>query len=408
MTEDGKSVRPGRNEKCPCGSGKKYRHCCKGRARDPFGKKGADIENKSKDRIDASVVVGPFGRPKDLRLATRILGSDEMTRSGPSEKPSRVHPRERCEANRSHIKDERIKRLRVNLERLRSLEELSTQDIEEGLASFDVHFDERSFIQQAQGRISCMDVAHDYYLSQDHSAEGADVDLIWRSIEELWKRLMPERYTIELLADAITDGYTALEKDKTSKALSCWERAWEMMRTFRTSEITSLDSLEERIRYITDPDLRRWILDFMEQLGMGRKDRTVHLQARLALCSEMISMFPDAEPSDMALMLTLEAESMALLGKPEEADALFSKAVIKFPLESNLYFGWGDIYGNPFWTDLPHELDTEKAKRIYLQGRKAVPEDSDMFNERLEMLDILVRSESLARKSTKPIHRKER
>lgn len=40
----------GRNDPCPCGSGKKFKHCCMGRAHNPARELGRELEDLAADR----------------------------------------------------------------------------------------------------------------------------------------------------------------------------------------------------------------------------------------------------------------------------------------------------------------------------------------------------------------------
>jgi hypothetical protein len=330
--------RPGRNEPCPCGSGKKYKSCCRGRKRDPFGARTGAGHGKS----------GPSKVERDFQ--------------------------------------DTIQNLKDHIDYINAFKTRPTEDIIRTLRGFGLVFDEALFREQTEGRISCYDVAKEHYMDQGHTAEGWDEDLIPTGIEELWKRLIPDRYNIEMVVDAVEDGYNHLEDGRDKEGLASWERAWAIVKALRPTDRTSVADLEAYFKDIVAPSLGHWLIDFETELSNTGMDDRSFLKRRLSLIREVLELLPESDPSFKAAMLRSEAETHSILGNVFEAERLFKAAVDRFPGEVVLYLGWGDMYGYGRSDERTIPINPDRAKAIYERGIQAVPEDRDLLEDRLEML----------------------
>jgi hypothetical protein len=91
-----------------------------------------------------------------------------------------------------------------------------TEAIIEKLRSLNVIVDIEDFKQQAQNSISAEDLANDVFYKTT-TATGYDEDFIWMAAIELWKRLLPDRPSVEIIGgqiDDVIDAAAVLEEDR--------------------------------------------------------------------------------------------------------------------------------------------------------------------------------------------------
>jgi hypothetical protein len=107
---------------------------------------------------------------------------------------------------------------------LDKVKKMSTSGIIETLRSMNVDFEIERFKEQAQSYVSAIQLAEDHYYTQNFQAEGKDEDFIWLAIIELWNRIIPEKYNMEMIDDLIQDGYDDIENQNYRNGMEKWEK----------------------------------------------------------------------------------------------------------------------------------------------------------------------------------------
>jgi hypothetical protein len=199
---------------------------------------------------------------------------------------------------------------------------MSTPKIIEKLKSFNVDFEIELFKKQAQNHISAIQLAEDHYYTQNFHAEGIDEDFIWLAIIELWNRIIPEKFNVEMVDDLMQEGYDDIDKENYRDGIEKWEKVWDMIKSIVPSHIKSVTAADEFISIPTQ-SIFNWCQDFEIELGSaGMKDDSFHLK-RIKYCQEFRRLFPHSDESIIENMLRAEAESYSELGDTEAAKKLF-------------------------------------------------------------------------------------
>ena len=324
-----------RKDPCPCGSGKKYKDCC-----------------FKKERLSKEDLSQVLDQSRGEGLEELLEGQDVLQKLGEILIDLQTG-------------GESIKKSLEDMWDSKKVAKMSSQEIVEKLELLDVHFDEEQFREQAQDYISAIELAEDYYYTQDFTAEGYDEDFIWLAIIELWKRLIPDKANLEMIDDAILDGYDDLKYEDYANGLEKWEAAWNMIKRVFPPEITAIEKIDEyidsfpvfRLAY----SLFDWCQDFEEELSNGGLEDKSWVARRITYAQEFCERFPDTDKVVLQNMLKAEAESYAMLGEIEKAEHLFESLTKRFPDEAKLYIAWGDIY----WKINVIPLNYEKAEKIY-------------------------------------------
>jgi len=266
------------------------------------------------------------------------------------------------------------------------LDNKPVKQIIEELESMNVEFNEDQFKKQTAQHISAIRLAEEHYYTQSHSAQGKDEDFIWIAVCELWKRLVPRRWNIEMIDDCIQDGYEGIKNKNCKKGLGKWETAWEMIKDIVPAKITSVSDVDEFMPEPLTQSISNWCQDFETELqDAGVKD-CAYLKRLIKYSHEFCKRFYKTDGLIMQNMLRAEAESFALLGDRTTADALFKKIIKKFSDSPWGYVGWGDMYAYQEWYGTKN-MDYNKAEKIYRLGLSQCKEDTDVLYERLESLE---------------------
>jgi hypothetical protein len=317
----------GRNDPCPCGSGKKYKKCCLG-------------------QIDASAsLMQSFSTPM--------------------------------------LADQRSTSTRWEMDHV---DNLSTRKIVQMLTAFGVEYDPDRFVVELNQFGSTRGVAAHWEKIYPVTAQGFDADFIWLAARVLRDRLAPELIVTEALDDQMQEGYTLLEARKYPEGCLAWLDVWEHLKKRFTSEMKSIADAE--IVFEGTQALQNWCQDLEMELGnAGRKDEAF-TRKRIAYCREFNQLFPDSDILIIQNMRRAEAESHFNLGECKQGEALYKALTQDYPDFTWGYIGWGDMYCLARINEqVP--LDYEKAEQIYHMAlEKGATEDRGDVLERLEDLRV--------------------
>ncbi|MDD4249865.1 MAG: SEC-C metal-binding domain-containing protein [Methanosarcina sp.] len=292
------SKKIGRNDPCPCGSGKKYKNCCLGR------KVATTNQITSKPE-----------KPGVSRLA--IMKFQQKLQ----EKPEELEKIGKEIGKYSNDKDICFKDFILGGWTLKKVRKMSTSDKIEKLESMNIDFEIERFKKQAQNYISAIQLAEDHYYTQNFQAPGQDEDFIWLAIMELWNRIIPEKFNIEMIDDFIQDGYEDFDKQDSRSGIEKWEKAWNMIMSIVPPHIKSVKDADKFISGLSQ-SIFNWCKYFgMELAKAAVEDDSFHMK-RIKYCQDFCRIFPDSDKSIIKNMLSAEAESYTKLGDLETAKKL--------------------------------------------------------------------------------------
>jgi len=356
----------GRNDPCPCGSGKKYKKCCLGNDGVPINKFAPETEIKPYERL----VMSRFDQelidhPELLKEMSEKLKETKIVKNFPAQKSF----------------EDFISGLWTS----KKLKALSTEAIIAKLASMGVEFKEPLFRQQVQNYVSAIQLAEDHYYTQKWHAKGLDEDFIWLAIVELWIRLTPEQVNVEMINHLIMDGYDNFRDGSNEDAFEGWTRAWTMIKSLVPAKLRSVEEADKFAGKELEQSFSSWCQDFADLKIEGLEDSVY--EKRIIFCQDFLMVFPNSDKSVLRSVLAGEAECYAAIGKFEAADKTFEDLIAMDPNNSWGYIRWGDTYcALELYTKFPS--DYEKAKKIYRIGIAKCTKKVDALKERLEDTEI--------------------
>jgi hypothetical protein len=283
----------GRNDPCWCGSGKKYKRCC------------MDSDNTALDKASSMFGRGGVNRLSLMRTVQRLCNDQKQM-----ELFERVIREADCQFGTENFKDFLLKSW--TLDRIKKMD---TGQIIEKLKSMNLEFEIEDFKKQAQNYVSAIALAEDHYYTQQYYAHDRDEDFIWMAVIELWNRIIPERYSAEMIDDLMQGGYDDIENDNYREAMAKWEKAWNMVTSIIPPDIKSIIDADMIIPQLTQK-LYNWCQDFQMELGnvaIDGRDPDFYAR-RIKYCQEFCRSFPYSDQLIIQNMLRAEAESHTALG----------------------------------------------------------------------------------------------
>ena len=329
----------GRNEPCPCGSGKKFKKCC----------------------IDKPEYKWHPPEPKEP-TRPRTLGID---------------------ARSPWTEFDRIPKPRWSLENVRSM---STPAICEKLNTLGIPFDEDDFRKQAEHFESIEEFLAQWKTDDDFLELGEDADFPWLAVYILAERLRPDKPLLNHVGFWIIDGYSMQHVDE-KKTCDLWWRAWEFVIAWsKKYDIHSLEKLDDSLGDYVDSYVADWLTDLEEQLFNLWKRGQTYIRRRLELARMVQLQFPERNP-DLLNWGRAEGESLFRLDDPVAGDKVYRSLTEQFPDDAWGYIGWGDEY-SPTFAAAPAYVDSEKALRIYRMGLShCTMEEDAVIRERIVLVE---------------------
>jgi SEC-C motif len=278
----------GRNDPCPCGSGKKYKLCC-------YGKVGTTNRTTLKSEE-------PHIEPQISRLA--IMRHEQKLQGNQEELVRISNEFEKYYPDKSVSFEDFI----LSSWNQNKLRKMSTLEIVEKLKSMNVDFDVEHFKKQVVNYISASQLAEDHYYSQNFQAQGKDEDFIWLAIIELWNRITPEKYNMEMIDDLMQEGYEYIEKRDYRNGIEKWENAWNVIKSIVPSNIKSVSEADKFIPVLTQ-FINNWCQDFEMELANAAVEDNSYYVNRIRYCQDFLRIFPNSDKSIIKNMLKAVNES---------------------------------------------------------------------------------------------------
>lgn len=335
-----------KKDPCPCGSGRRYKDCCMKKKKEQHEDFQPAIQ-ESREGIEEDIEI-----PGDMDIDLDDLDLETL--------------------------QEKIKTYFEELWDFTKVSKMTTEEIIEKLESMNVHFDKDQFLDRAAGYISACRLAEEHYYTQDWRSEK-DEDFIWLAICELWKRFNSHNPSLEMIDDAICDGYDAFNDREYEAAYSEWKTIWSMVKQIIPSSVTDASNAIDISSFYYD--FLYWAVDYCEVLGVKGVKEPIFFHRRIEFAREFIKKFPDTEKSLIEELLLIECESFALLKEYEKAEHLFQSFISKYPENEAAYVIWGTMY----W-ESNAAPDYEKAQKIYEQGLTQCSHDTKALHDHLKMM----------------------
>ena len=255
------------------------------------------------------------------------------------------------------------------------IEPIPTEEIFLMLADLGIPVTEEMFLEEVAACHSAAEIYKRWKSLYVIMAEGRDADFPWMAADVLWRRLAPDKISVEMLDDMMQEGYELIEEGDP-QGCHIWLEIWEVLKPRFTPEMRKVDdanSVFEGSEFLSN-----WCQDLeMELRDAAVHDPTFH-DLRIRYCREFCEFFPE-ETITVPNMKRAVAESLYLSGKTDEADLEFLACVAADPKDPWNYIIWGDMYsgmeGQP--------SDPSRAEDLYRKALGLDPQEDKGIRERI-------------------------
>lgn len=262
----------GRNERCPCGEGRKYKHCCL-RSHEAQGLDCLELVDGSADepRIPGpGEVVSIPGTPFTFSFeVVRPVGEapvetdEDRARRARKDEEERIafgsrytKARELAWAAEGTIEDP-ARRAQWKLRTPAHVADMTTAELQRLLRGLGVDGSREAFVPLAASHRSAFALADGWGARRMPAHLGVFAGL---AAHELWKRFCPERPSTERFEELVEEGVELFLQKDLVEACAAWSKAWAMLRGWLEPGVRTTAAAERALGI--GSGIGRWVRDF--------------------------------------------------------------------------------------------------------------------------------------------------
>lgn len=382
-------AKPRRNDPCPCGSGRKYKKCCL--SKDEAAHTTTTGHSAVHDPTAATQVsegLRDFARDMGGGLSARSV-SELLWTKGISMTPytvARISEDPRSAGESPHLRRLMERGIREQWTR-KKVAAMTTEAIEAQLAAFGVEHSRERFVRLASKRNSAWTLSEAWRKDDSVRCTEKEEDFLGLAACELWKRLVTDPPSMEMLDDWMQEGYGLVEQDKEPDACSMWWKVWRSLLPRLTPEMRTMHSVEEA--FSGYQSIFNWSQDFEMHLGNAARHDVSFAAIGRQYCTEWMAQFPDDDDGMQVSFRRALAWFLSQLGETAEMAAVLHRILEEWPEDIWSYVALADAYSH--FSSREYRLPLDLGKAIgYLEQGLAVaartPYDRDVIEDRLAEL----------------------
>ncbi len=354
----------GRNEPCPCGSGKKYKKCCLDTEPLALAPKGGR---------SASMVSSTFRRDAPAVPITAY------TIAKITEDPSRFDDPELARSVASHIRDAWTRA---------KVRDMDTTAIERQLSDYGVDHSRDRFLALASRTTSAWSVSEVWLEEDEVTCRGnQNEDFLGFAACELWKRWIADRPSVEMLCDWMQDGYDRVQAKDPTGACDLWWKVWSVLLPRFDRSMTTMHSVEPVFSGMQS--VFNWSQDFENELLNAAIDDTCYAEIGVTYCGQWLRQFTgESETTQINIRRTL-AELAFRLGDSKRGEAMLNEVIERWPRNAWGYVALADAHSHTFRGASSLPMNLRRAEEVLKAGLAAVGKkhkDRDVLEDRLREL----------------------
>jgi tetratricopeptide (TPR) repeat protein len=323
---------PGRNDPCPCGSGKKYKKCC------------TPKYDKAVVRAPSTAWMKEFLAPAEGEEAPLFFGDAPM-------QPD-------------------------------YLDEETDDGILSKLRGFGVETNRKDFVAELRETLDPGRISDRWQGQLTADQKRSAGDLLFCAAIQFSRRWAPKLNSYDKIEDLIGETESAGNVD----GLGNFRKVWQSLKELYVipNEFRSFEQIEEQ--FDSFYDLETVMFDYANGLwsaGMRQEGdkRLELLQERLQVCGEVIRLLPEMMSHNLLEWRRMYGQTLEGLGRYDEAEAAYEVLVKENPEWAWGYVSWGDLY-----VHRQEGQNLAKAREIYSRGLERCRKDRDALEDRLKDL----------------------
>lgn len=285
---------PGRNDPCPCGSGKKYKKCC----------------TPKYDKPSPAPALPSWTRAP--KASSRPDGSLSFS-DGPM-LPDYLDPK-------------------------------TDEEILAWLKEFGVETNREAFVSELKETLDPSKIMDRWRRQLDEEQQYEAGDLLFCASIQFSRRWAPEVASYDKIEDWIGE----IDASGDTQALDQFRAVWQSLKEWYIlpNQYRSFQQME--VDYEPYYDLETVMFDYAGSLWNGAMDlkggeRSDLLQERLRVCEEVVRLLPESDPHNLLEWRRMYGQTLVGLEREKEAEACYERLVNDHPDWVWGYVSWGDLY----------------------------------------------------------------
>ncbi len=333
----------GRNESCPCGSGKKYKKCCLGQ----------EAPTKAPP-VGAERAPAPVATPTDSRLAPGA--------GIPPYVIAKLFADSDLFARMQRLEPEKARDFWTP----RKVAALSTEDLLAQLRALAVDASREAYLALAADQTSAWAISEHWRAALGGRRSRHADDFLGLAACELWKRYCPERPSVEMLDDWMQEGYRLTSEGQGARACEIWWDVWRTIRSRLRPEMSN--TWQAAVVFDGSQSLFNWLPDFVIELHNAALTDRRYAEIGVRLCQEVLAHFPDEDELFVTNHRADLGEFHFLAGEPEEGEWVLLELIRDYPDRAAGYALLAHILGYGHAPNHGQPIDRERARELLEQA----------------------------------------
>ncbi len=310
----------GRNEPCPCGSGKKYKKCCLGQETPAK----APLIGAERARIHVT-------SPTDSRL-TPLAGMTPYVIAKLFEDSELFAQMQRLEPEKAR-----------GFWTPRKVAALSTEEILAQLRTLAVDASREAYLALAEGQTSAWAISQQWRAAIARPLSRHADDFLGLAACELWKRYCPDRPSIEMLDDQMQEGYRLVREGQWTRACEIWWVVWRTIRSRLRLEMST--TWQAAAVFDGTQCLFNWVQDFALELHNAALAERRYAGIGVQLCEEVLAHFSEEDDLFLKNFRADLGEFHFLAGEQAEGERVLLALIRDQPDRAAGYVRLADLLG---------------------------------------------------------------
>jgi hypothetical protein len=261
---------------------------------------------------------------------------------------------------------------------------MSTEAIEEQLRLGGVRYDRESFIEQARQRYSAWSFSEQWLESDPVIWHGKKENFLGMAACELWKRLLPDLPSTEMLDDWMQEGYALADDGREAEACDVWWRTWQRLPERFTPEMRTTDAVEPVFCGLQR--IVNWDGDLELQLHNAALEDQRYAHIGEQFCREWLMQFQD-EGDEKQLSFHRALGNFLLRSGDRRGEEILVQITKRWPDSPWGYVALADEYTCQRRAGSPLPRDLARARQWLERGLAMAKESREALQQRLRDLD---------------------
>ncbi|MFO1432686.1 MAG: SEC-C metal-binding domain-containing protein [Candidatus Competibacteraceae bacterium] len=332
----------GRNDPCPCGSGKKYKKCCLGR------ETPAKAPRVGTERVRTHVTSPPDSRPTPLAGMTPYVIAKLFEDSEVFAQMQRLEP----EKARGFWTP-------------RKVAALGTETILAQLRALAVDVSREDYLALAAGQTSAWAISQHWREAIAKPLSRHADDFLGLAACELWKRYCPDRPSIEMLDDQMQQGYRLVREGQGTRTCELWWAIWQTICSRLRPEMST--TWQAAAVFDGSQCLFNWVQDFAIELHNAALAEPRYAKIGVQLCEDVLAHFSGEDDLFLKNFCADLGEFHFLAGAQAEGERVLLALIRDYPDCAAGYVRLADLLGYGHAPDRK-PIDRERARELLEQA----------------------------------------